>query len=56
MMDTGSAAPAAPPLGLLRRPHAVFHPRNPRRYLHDHYRFTPGVIPALLAKPESHSP
>ncbi len=68
MTDIAPGALEAHPFGLNRRPHSAFHPvaqasrlwtLNPRTRIshpHDRLYFIPGVAPALLPRPESHSP
>jgi len=55
MVDITFGAPAHP-CGLNQRPHAASQLLNPRQFLHDQQCCTPGVIPTLVAQPESHSP
>jgi hypothetical protein len=56
MTDIGIDAPTAPPLGLEQRLPSASQLPSPRSYLHNQHCFAPGVTPALLARPESHSP
>ncbi len=56
MTDIAIDAPEAHRFGLNQRPHSAFHPCIPTSHPHDCHCFTPGVVPALLPRPESHSP
>ncbi|MHB9074252.1 MAG: hypothetical protein ACYC6G_12085 [Desulfobaccales bacterium] len=55
-MDICIDAPEAHLLGLKQRPHSACHSHIPASHPPDRHCSTPGVVPALLPRPESLSP
>jgi hypothetical protein len=55
-MDICIDAPEAHPFGRTQLPHSACHSHIPASQPQDRFCCTPGVVPALLTKPESHSP
>jgi hypothetical protein len=56
MKDNCIGAPEAHLFGLNQLPYSVCPSHIATSHPHDCRCFTPGVVPALLPRPESHSP